>query len=258
MLELDERTRRDLDQMRTRQAPSAAAKQRMYAALELQLGSGPDGGDLDGDAPGGSGDVGLATSKVGLGYAVKAVGATLALTVVGLVGVRGAVLGARALGDRPSAEHPSPSEPTAVSAPQQPNLAPPPLPPPPGPAEPSTLEAEAGDPEAPAPTARKPQPASKATSEPSANSLAAEMALLEQANAARDLESKLTLLDRHADRFANGQLADEREILRIEALCELDELERAGAVARRFLAKRPNSPLRARIQRACPKLTVAE
>lgn len=252
MLELDERTRRDLDQMRTRQAPSAAAKQRMYAALELQLGSGPDGGDLDGDASGGSGDVGLATSKVGLGYAAKVVGATLALTVVGLVGVRGAVLGARALGDRPSTEHPSPSEPTAVSAPQQPNLAPPP------PAEPSTLEAEAGAPEAPAPTPRKRQPASKATSEPSANSLAAEMALLEQANAARDLESKLTLLDRHADRFANGQLADEREVLRIETLCELDELERAGAVARRFLAKRPNSPLRARIQRACPKLTVAK
>lgn len=250
MLELDDRTRRDLDQMRTRQAPSAAAKQRMYAALELQLGSGPDGGDLDGDASGGSGDVGLATSKVGLGYAAKVVGATLALTVVGLVGVRGAVLGARALGHRPSTEHPSPSEPTAASAPPQPNPAPPPPP------EPSPLEAEADDPEAPAP--RKRQPASKATSEPSANSLAAEMALLEQANAAHDLESKLTLLDRHADRFASGQLADEREILRIEALCELDELERAGAVARRFMAKRPNSPLRARVQRACPKLTVAE
>ena len=239
MDQLDERTLRDLARLRDREAPSAAAKQRMFAALELQLGGGPDGGD------GGSLGDGGATS--GFAWAAKVIGATAGLTVGGLVAIRAGVEVVRALSGAPephdrSAEHVVIATTTVER--DEPEAAPP---------EVITDEVEL---EAAPPIARPNAPAiATAKNKPTpADTLAAELALLEAAHAAADPAASLIELERHLARFPRGELADERELLRIEALCRLDRLADARALAERFVAEHPNSALRRRISSACPAL----
>ena len=88
----------------------------------------------------------------------------------------------------------------------------------------------------PAPTARaKPRP-KPVEAKPAEDALTAELALVSAAKqrlrggqAAAALQS----LDDHAQKFAKGQLAGERDELRIEALCALGRTEDAAALARR-------------------------
>ena len=69
-----------------------------------------------------------------------------------------------------------------------------------------------------------------------------------------DTEAGLRTLDRHAARFPDGALSEERESLHIAALIESGELERATERARAFRARYPDSlhwiGLRNRLERA--------
>jgi RNA polymerase sigma-70 factor (ECF subfamily) len=67
---------------------------------------------------------------------------------------------------------------------------------------------------------------------------------------AHDARAALAILDQHAALYPHGQLAEEREGLRVLAACTLDKREgrdRANA----FLRLRPSSPLAGRIRAAC-------
>lgn len=94
--------------------------------------------------------------------------------------------------------------------------------------------------EAELPRAKRPRPRRAPAAKPTAtteSTLAAEIALLREARAALadgELERALAALDRHARRFAGGQLEPERAALRVEVLCEIDP-QRGERARRRFL-----------------------
>jgi hypothetical protein len=238
MASLDERTRSDLARLRDRGAPSEAAKQRMYASLQAQLGG--DGGDDDpsGELPGEGG----ASSVT---WAAKIVGATVGLTVGGLVALRLGVELARALTGAPQSEAPQeqpPEQPVEIARlePTPPEAAPP---------------EEAIEPSRPTERHRVLEDRDAAPRRAPAvgeSTLAAELALLEAAHAARDPAAAQLVLEQHLAQFPRGELADERELLRIETLCRLDRRTDARALADRFLLERPGSALRQRIASACP------
>jgi len=82
--------------------------------------------------------------------------------------------------------------------------------------------------------------------------LAAETALLRDADRALragDRGTALARLDEHAARFPNGALAPERAAERLIVLCEVGAADPASVA--RFLAARSGSPLAARVRRAC-------
>lgn len=254
MAQLDERTRSDLARLRDRAAPSDAAKQRMYAGLEAMLGpddGGDDdpGGDPGGDPDGALGSELLGNGSTGLAWAAKLVGATAGLTVAGLATLRVGVALVRALSSAPQ-----PEPPRADAAEPQPIAITSTLPERDSEAlvadEAALDEAAASDP----PSA--PPPAAAKTGDPpeQKNTLAAELAMLEAAHAAPDPAAALRELDRHLAKFPRGELADERELLRIETLCRLDRLADARELRDRFLLERPKSALRRRLASACPAL----
>ncbi len=84
--------------------------------------------------------------------------------------------------------------------------------------------------------------------------LGAELALL---RAARDAlaraapQEALQQLAEHERRFPDGLLAEERMVLRVQALCESGAVEQARAAARRFTQERPNSPHAASLAGGC-------
>jgi hypothetical protein len=85
-------------------------------------------------------------------------------------------------------------------------------------------------------------------------SLHAEMALLSAAQsalAAGNPERALTSLERHARRFPDSLLAEEREVARIRALCALGRDAEVATARRRFDARFRGSPLRGRAMAEC-------
>jgi len=68
--------------------------------------------------------------------------------------------------------------------------------------------------------------------------------LLERATRAlrRDPTEALALADEHAHTFAAGRLAQEREVVAIQALSKLARFDAARARAKRFFERYPNSP----------------
>jgi hypothetical protein len=221
----------------------------MYAKLEAQLGGGGGGDDPNGDPPaelsGGS--------EAGTGaWAAKVVGATAGLTVGGLVVLRLGVELVRALTGAPQIDtqrDAPPEQPVALASALERD-------------EVELAAPEAATPdeaiEPSRPTGRHqfvddrgaaPRPAGPSVS---GSTLAAELALLEAAHAARDPAAALLELERHLTQFPRGELADERELLRVETLCRLDRQADARALAERFLLERPGSALRQRIAAACP------
>jgi hypothetical protein len=61
----------------------------------------------------------------------------------------------------------------------------------------------------------------------------------------------LALFDEHARSYPLGTLAEERAAARVNALCDLGQVDNAQAAAAAFLRDRPASPLAARVRTAC-------
>ncbi len=109
---------------------------------------------------------------------------------------------------------------------------------------------QASAPARPATSVRRAPPVPEAKT----TSLAAEMRLLGQANAAMragDAGQALATLEEHRRTFAKGQLAPEREHQRAVALCELGRREAARKVVSAFARTYPKSPLLAKTEGVC-------
>ena len=86
------------------------------------------------------------------------------------------------------------------------------------------------------------------------SSLAQELKLLASAQAAaqgRRHDRSLVLLRRHAQRFPQGALSEEREVALVDTLCALGRKADAAAVAIRFVTRFPGSPRSSRVREAC-------
>ncbi|MBL9105391.1 MAG: hypothetical protein JNL82_30910 [Myxococcales bacterium] len=113
----------------------------------------------------------------------------------------------------------------------------------------------------PAPERRVQRPAASepAASEPAAqqdagSSLEAELALLRAARAALtkgDPATTLRLVADHERQFLRGHLAEERMVLRAQALCERGEVAAARAAVAALLAAYPESPHASTTATAC-------
>lgn len=82
----------------------------------------------------------------------------------------------------------------------------------------------------------------------------AEMALLQEAQAALrsgQPAAALRLLERHAQDFAAGSMTEERQALRVLALCAAGEVARGADEAAVFLGAHPRSTYAARVAAAC-------
>ncbi|MEZ4451401.1 MAG: hypothetical protein R3B09_18115 [Nannocystaceae bacterium] len=107
---------------------------------------------------------------------------------------------------------------------------------------------------APGSTPRASRAARAPSDEAPAPDLAAEMALIADAEAAlrRGAAAEaLRILDRHARNFPQGQLEPEREASRVSALCAQGRDDEARAAAGRFLARWPASHLARRVRESC-------
>jgi hypothetical protein len=65
----------------------------------------------------------------------------------------------------------------------------------------------------------------------------------------------MKVLERHASRFPNGVLAQDRAGLRVLALCDLGKIERARKEAEKFLERWPRAPMAHRVRSACARAT---
>ena len=82
----------------------------------------------------------------------------------------------------------------------------------------------------------------------------AEVALMRDAQVALragNAPRALRLVDEHAQRYPFGALAEEREALRVFALCDLGRTAEAGAEATIFLSAHPQSPIADRVRSSC-------
>lgn len=83
-----------------------------------------------------------------------------------------------------------------------------------------------------------------------------ELALIRSALArlnAGDAEQALLLLERHAVRYPQGVMAEERQGLRAIALCATDRRDEGVVAQGDFLRQAPSSALASRVQSACPR-----
>jgi hypothetical protein len=191
-----------------------------------------------------------AATAMGLGFVAKAV---VGIAVVGSLGA-GSYLALR-----PAPAHEAPARPQHVNAPALRALAPAPRAP--EPALPAVVEPPAPPvvevPVAPPVVARTSavrtrRPAERHAAPDATSTLAAETALLRDADRALragDTATALARLDEHASRFPNGALAPERSAERLIVLCQLGVAD--SRAVDRFLAARSGSPLAARVRRAC-------
>jgi hypothetical protein len=88
---------------------------------------------------------------------------------------------------------------------------------------------------------------------PPADALQGELALVRQAHdALREGRPAVALerMDEHRRAYPNGALSEERDALRVGALCALGRSD-AQAEAHAFLVNHPTSPFVARVRDAC-------
>lgn len=224
-------------------SPPPGASARVWARVEGSLGPGAAVAVAGGAAAGGAG-------------ALKLV---LLLAAVGLIG-----------GVTWSLVAPEPSERGALRVPEPPAAASLPAPAPPPPAAPAGPEAPARPATAPErppaiapapPSSEPPEPARRPSGRAAAGGaaasargpgdeaspgggLAAEVALIDAARAslvAGDPRAAWATLEQHARAFPSGQLAEERELLRVRALRALGRVEAAKEAAAAFRARYPKS-----------------
>jgi pyruvate/2-oxoglutarate dehydrogenase complex dihydrolipoamide acyltransferase (E2) component len=213
---------------------------RVGATLGWSGGPGPGGAPPGGDIGGGIGG-GSAGAHAAGAVAKGALAKTVVTLVVG--GVIGA--GVHEVYDRTTdrrGEHAS----VAVVAPP----APPALPLP-APAPPPAAPAVAPQPEPAAPRAvraenppARAEHAAKTEARERDRNLGAERGLIEQARTALAREqgaAALAVLDRHARDFPQGELEEERESLRVQALVGLGQSDQARKTGARFHRRFPRS-----------------
>ena len=237
-----------LDAARGGDEPNDGDRRRVGAVIARRVGLGAA---VLGTAATASSSAGGATIAAA-GAASFGVG-KLALVVVGIVTVVGAVGGGAYVVHRARTVHPAQTAARVVTAPlsfaSNTSLAPPP----PAPLA-TSVEPVAQAPEPPAvatvATAATVAPA-KASAKKS--TLEEELLLMQQAQSALGSGQPgkaLVLLDEHAARFPNGTLSEERAGARVLALCALHrgDAKKAGEA---FLVAHPTSPLAARVRTAC-------
>jgi len=118
------------------------------------------------------------------------------------------------------------------------------------PGESSALPVASAPPSA-ASTAPPPSRGALASARPKADALPDEAALLRDAREALrdgDPARALTLLDQHAKRFPDGTFAQERDVMRVDALMAEGKTGEAKDAARAFLARHPESAHRPRLE----------
>ncbi len=114
-------------------------------------------------------------------------------------------------------------------------------------------------PSGPARSRRSGAEAPRGVSEPASDSedaLQAEMSLIGRARRALHggrADRALTLLRAHAEAFADGQMREDRQALRIEALCAVGKGPQARAEAAAFARRFPRSAHAARVSELCPR-----
>lgn len=99
------------------------------------------------------------------------------------------------------------------------------------------------------------RPAAEVNQEtPADSTLQAELSLLRAARAAlakKDAATALRLLGDHASQFPNGLLAEERMVLRAQALCEHGDRAEAREAVQQLLRAYPQSPNAATLATSC-------
>lgn len=140
----------------------------------------------------------------------------------------------------PAPEQPPPPPAVVDVQPDVPTPAPPPEAPP---AVPVPVPA-------PAPRVVQPAVVTPSGAAPVADDLDAELALVGDAQLAlrTDAALALALAEQHAGRFPQGTLAQEREVVAIEALTALGRLDEARTRTEAFLARWPDSAHRRRLE----------
>jgi hypothetical protein len=98
-------------------------------------------------------------------------------------------------------------------------------------------------------TPSKTKARTKAT--PTASDLAADLELLAQAKRTDDPTERLALLREHAATHGKSKLAEEREVLTIEAMCTLGKSADARSRAEGFRTRFPGSAFAGRVSRSC-------
>lgn len=261
----------DLEAERAVPVASDEAKARIFAAVQVAIVQPPTPPSPAG--PGASGGTGGTASSV----TATSAGSGIALKGLAAVAVLAGVVGGGLL-LRVPARAPAVSEVTATVAVSPPSATPsvqpaapasaatpstPPAPvvsaPPTGAPAPASLAARSAPrpahsvnlPDEDAPVAAEPgRPHPVATP---ASTLGDEQALLEAARralAAGDPRGALAAVSTHERRFAAGGLAEERDVLRIQAHARAGRMDEARAFAARFRARYPHSLLRAAVDYA--------
>lgn len=229
------------------------------AAATAGLGGDPDGGGGAGGEPGGGGDAGAAGGAGGaasLGPAAGAGAATSGVGVLGTIVVAGVLAAALGVGGASlvvSARAPAPGGPAAGTSVAR-SAEPAPRAPEDEPAraveDAGVVDAEVARPRdgrtdgrGPSPRASAPA-ATAATTATAADDPAAEAALVREAQLAlrADPARSLARADEHARRFPKGLLAQEREVIAVEALVALGRPDAARARAAAFRRAFPGSP----------------
>lgn len=103
------------------------------------------------------------------------------------------------------------------------------------------------------PGTRRPRRLSAPAAPPASASLAVEVKLMHDVDAALKSgrpEQALALLDEHRE-GDGGYMQEERAAARVFAVCQMGRIDSARAAASRFLRERPHSPLAARVRASC-------
>ena len=194
--------------------------------------------------------IGLVGAGVGASAVAKAAPASWGQAVVASIVAAGLAVGGAFVAFGGS-EEPEPPAPPSVPAP-------PPAPEPAPEAEEATVAEPAPEPvkasDLPAkPSPKAAEPAKKGATAPDVEE---EIRLLDQARSAvrgGSSSQALALLKRYEQRFPRGQLRQEVAVLRMEALYQSGDKERASALGRKFLSEHPNSPHVERVERVTGK-----
>lgn len=218
-----------LESERQRPGPSAADRDALRADLAPLFDGSPGGGGSEGGGAGSASGTGGAAAAGGSALAkVAAIFAAGALAGGALVWTAAprTIVVERVATPAPTVSVATPAAPTAIASTEAAPVASP------------AKSAEKVTPVAPAKSAAAP------SAEKRDEDLASERALLERARVALgrgDATGALEALDRHSARHPSGRLAEEREVLAVQALVSAGRRDEAQARAARFHREHPSS-----------------